>query len=161
MAADRVDNGASPDVQGNGASPDGQGRSYAGDLSWLLNDLVARVRDIDKAVILTRDGLVTGASQGLSREDAEHLAAVAAGVQSLARGAGRHFGGGRVRQTIVEMEDAFLFVTAAGEGSCLAVLTPATADVGLVAYEMAVMVKRVGPHLEVDPRPGSGGGLGE
>jgi predicted regulator of Ras-like GTPase activity (Roadblock/LC7/MglB family) len=161
MAADRVDNGASPDGQGNGASPDGQGRSYAGDLSWLLNDLVARVRDIDKAVILTRDGLVTGASQGLSREDAEHLAAVAAGVQSLARGAGRHFGGGRVRQTIVEMEDAFLFVTAAGEGSCLAVLTPAAADVGLVAYEMAVMVKRVGPHLEVDPRPGSGGGLGE
>jgi len=33
--------------------------------------------------------------------------------------------------------------------------------VGLVAYEMAVLVKRVGPHLEVDPRPGSGGGLGE
>ncbi len=161
MAADRVDNGPSPDVQGNGASPDGQGRSYAGGLSWLLNDLVARVRDIDKAVILTRDGLVTGASQGLSREDAEHLAAVAAGVQSLAGGAGRHFGGGRVRQTIVEMENAFLFVTAAGEGSCLAVLTPATADVGLVAYEMAVLVKRVGPHLEVDPRPGSGGGLGE
>ncbi len=161
MAADRVDNGASPDGQGNGASPDGQGRSYAGDLSWLLNDLVARVHDIDKAVILTRDGLVTGASQGLSREDAEHLAAVAAGVQSLARGAGRHFGGGRVRQTIVEMENAFLFVTAAGEGSCLAVLTPATADVGLVAYEMAILVKRVGPHLEVDPRPGSGGGLGE
>jgi predicted regulator of Ras-like GTPase activity (Roadblock/LC7/MglB family) len=152
MAADRVD---------NGASPDGQGRSYAGDLSWLLNDLVARVHDIDKAVILTRDGLVTGASHGLSREDAEHLAAVAAGVQSLARGAGRHFGGGRVRQTIVEMENGFLFVTAAGEGSCLAVLTPATADVGLVAYEMAVLVKRVGPHLEVDPRPGSGGGLGE
>ena len=161
MAADRRDNGASPAVQGNGASADGRGRSYPGDLSWLLNDLVARVHDIDKAVILTRDGLVTGASQGLSREDAEHLAAVAAGVQSLARGAGRHFGGGRVRQTIVEMENAFLFVTAAGEGSCMAVLTPATADVGLVAYEMAVLVKRVGPHLEVDPRPGSGGGLGE
>ena len=161
MAADRVDNGANPDGQGNGANPDGQGRSYVGDLSWLLNDLVARVHDIGKAVILTGDGLVTGASLGLSREDAEHLAAVAAGVQSLARGAGRHFGGGRVRQTIVEMENAFLFVTAAGEGSCLAVLTPATADVGLVAYEMAVLVKRVGPHLEVDPRPGSGGGLGE
>lgn len=152
MTADRVD---------NGSSPDGHGRSYTGDLSWLLNDLVARVQEIDKAVILTRDGLVTGASLGLSREDAEHLSAVAAGVQSLARGAGEYFGGGRVRQTIVEMENAFLFVTAAGEGSCLAVLTPATADVGLVAYEMAVLVKRVGPHLEVDPRPGSVGGLGE
>ncbi len=145
----------------NGASPDGHDTSYAGDLSWLLNDLVSRVHEIDKAVILTRDGLVTGASHDLTREDAEHLSAVAAGVQSLARGAGRHFGGGRVRQTIVEMENAFLFVTAAGEGSCLAVLTPATADVGLIAYEMAVLVKRVGPHLQVNPRPGPVGGPSE
>jgi predicted regulator of Ras-like GTPase activity (Roadblock/LC7/MglB family) len=124
-----------------------------GDLNWLLDDLVARVTQIDKAVILSRDGLAIGASQGLSREDAEHLSAVAAGFQSLARGAGRHFGGGRVRQTIVEMDTAFLFVTAAGEGSCLAVLSPAAADAGLIAYEMAILVKRVGPHLAVDPRP--------
>ena len=145
----------------NGANPDGQGRTHAGDLGWLLNDLVTRVHEIDKAVILSRDGLVTGASRDLTREDAEHLSAVAAGVQSLARGAGRHFGGGRVRQTIVEMENAFLFVTAAGEDSCLAVLTPATADVGLIAFEMAVLVKRVGPHLDVHPRPGAAGSLGE
>ncbi|HLQ55711.1 MAG TPA: roadblock/LC7 domain-containing protein [Streptosporangiaceae bacterium] len=131
-----------------------QDAGTAGDLNWLLDDLVARVTQIDKAVILSRDGLVIGASQGLTREDAEHLSAVAAGFQSLARGAGRHFGGGQVRQTIVEMETAFLFVTAAGEGSCLAVLSPAAADAGLIAYEMAVLVKRVGPHLSVNPRPG-------
>ena len=48
------------------------------------------------------------------------------------------------------MDAAFLFVTAAGEGSCLAVLTAAAgADAGLVAYEMAVLVKRVGKHLAV------------
>jgi len=125
-----------------------------GDLNWLLDDLVSRVTQIDKAVILSRDGLAIGSSDGLTREDAEHLSAVAAGFQSLARGAGRHFGGGQVRQTIVEMEAAFLFVTAAGEGSCLAVLSPADADAGLIAYEMAVLVKRVGQHLAVNPRPG-------
>ena len=127
--------------------------SHGGQLDWLLNDLVARVANIDKAVILSRDGLVIGASGGLNREDAEYLAAVAAGFQSLARGAGQHFGGGAVRQTVVEMDAAFLFVTAAGEGSCLAVLSPASADAGLVAYEMAVLVKRVGQHLSVNPRP--------
>jgi predicted regulator of Ras-like GTPase activity (Roadblock/LC7/MglB family) len=127
----------------------------ASELDWLLDDLVARVVHIDKAVILSRDGLAIGASAGLSREDAEHLAAVAAGFQSLARGAGAQFGGGQARQTIVEMESAFLFVTAAGEGSCLAVLTAAAADAGLVAYEMAILVKRVGEHLSVDPRPAS------
>src|SRR5215472_10273418 len=140
---------------------DGHGRGFTGDLSWLLDDLVTRVAEISKVVILTRDGLVVGASTGLAREDAEHLAAMAAGMQSLARGAGRHFGGGRVRQTVVEMESSFLFVTAAGEGSCLAALATANADVGLVAFEMAVLVKRVGPHLLVDPRPGSAGSAGD
>ena len=131
----------------------GRGRDSASDLSWLLDDLVTRVAQVDKAVILTRDGLAIGASRGLAREDAEHLSAMAAGFQSLARGAGQHFGGGSVRQTIVEMDNAFLFVTAAGEGSCLAVLTQAAVDVGLVAYEMALLVKRVGMHLSVNPRP--------
>jgi predicted regulator of Ras-like GTPase activity (Roadblock/LC7/MglB family) len=133
----------------------------AGDLDWLLDDLVNRVTQIDKAVILSRDGLAIGASNGLTREDAEHLSAVAAGFQSLARGAGRHFGGGQVRQTIVEMDTAFLFVTAAGEGSCLAVLSPASADAGLIAYEMAVLVKRVGQHLSVSPRPIRAAGIAD
>jgi predicted regulator of Ras-like GTPase activity (Roadblock/LC7/MglB family) len=130
-----------------------RGPGHVSDLNWLLDDLVARVAQVDKAVILSRDGLAIGASQELTREDAEHLSAVAAGFQSLARGVGQQFGGGSVRQTIVEMENAFLFVTSAGAGSCLAVLSPARADVGLIAYEMALLVKRVGAHLSVNPRP--------
>jgi predicted regulator of Ras-like GTPase activity (Roadblock/LC7/MglB family) len=128
----------------------------SGTLDWLLDDLVARVAQIDKAVILSRDGLAVGASAGLTREDAEHLSAMAAGFQSLARGVGQHFGGGPPRQTIVEMESAFLFVTAAGEGSCLAVLASADGDAaGRIAYEMAVLVKRVGEHMAVAERPQS------
>jgi predicted regulator of Ras-like GTPase activity (Roadblock/LC7/MglB family) len=122
------------------------------ELSWLLDDLAGRVDDIEHAVILSRDGLAIAASQALSRENAEHLAALAAGVQSLARGAGEHFSLGDVRQTIIELEQAFLFVTAAGYGSCLAVMCPASADAGLVAYEMAMLVKRAGPHLVAQPR---------
>ena len=127
--------------------------SLSSELDWLLDDLVSRVVHIEKAAILSRDGLTMGASAGLSKEDADHLSAVAAGFQSLARGAGRHFGGGYARQIIVEMESQFLFVTAAGDGSCLAVLATSSADVGLIAYEMAVLVKRVGEHLSVEPRP--------
>ena len=121
-------------------------------LSWLLDDLASRVDDIQQGVILSRDGLTVAASQSLSREDAEHLSALAAGVQSLARGAGEHFSLGEVRQTIIELEQAFLFVSAAGNGSCLAVMCPASADAGLVAYEMAMLVKRAGPHLVAQPR---------
>jgi len=80
--------------------------SQGGELTWLLNDLVNPVPQARKAVMLTQGGLALGASAGLTREDAEHLAALAAGFYSMARGAGRHFGGGRVRQTIIEMEAA-------------------------------------------------------
>ncbi len=138
-----------------------RGPGFDSGLSWLLDDLVTRVAQVDKAVILSRDGLAIGASARLSREDAEHLAATAAGFQSLARGVGYKFGGGAVRQTIVEMENSFLFVTAAGAGSCLAVLSPASADAGLIAYEMALLVKRVGAHLSVNPRPVPAGDTAE
>jgi predicted regulator of Ras-like GTPase activity (Roadblock/LC7/MglB family) len=127
-------------------------RGRSGELDWLLDDLVVRVREVRHAVVLSNDGLAVGASSDLGREDAEHLAAVASGFHSLAKGAGRHFGAGGVRQTMVEMDDAFLFVAAAGEGSCLAVVTAVTADIGLVAYEMARLVKRVGEHLYTPPR---------
>jgi predicted regulator of Ras-like GTPase activity (Roadblock/LC7/MglB family) len=123
-----------------------------GQLDWLLDDLVTRVAPVTKAVILSQDGIALGASQSLDRDDAEHLAALAAGFQSLAKGAGSHFGGGAVRQTIIEMETGFLFVQSAGQGTCLAVLTRAGADVGLVAYEMAVLVQRTGEHLQTGLR---------
>ncbi|MGV9320190.1 roadblock/LC7 domain-containing protein [Streptomyces sp. NPDC003660] len=124
----------------------------SGELDWLLDDLVRRVSEVRHAVVLSNDGLAVGASTGLGRDDAEHLAAVASGFNSLAKGTGRHFGAGGVRQTMVELDDAFLFVVSAGDGSCLAVLTAATADIGLVAYEMARLVRRVGEHLYTAPR---------
>ena len=126
-------------------------------LNWLLDDLVDRVPSVQRSVVLSVDGLMMGASKGLTQEDAEHLSAVAAGFQSLARGAGRHFGGGPVRQTIIEMESAFLFVTAAGRGACLAVLAESDADIGLIAYEMAMLVQRVGQNLSTSARPAAGG----
>ena len=131
-----------------------------GQLDWLLDDLVRRVGQVSKAVILSQDGMALGASQTLHRDDAEHLAALAAGFQSLARGAGRHFGGGGVRQTIIEMESGFLLTSAAGSGTCLAVIAEQAADLGLVAYEMAILVRRTGEHIRVNTRASALSGWG-
>ena len=65
------------------------------DLAWLLDDLASRVKDFKRAVILSRDGLLLAASRDLSREEAEHLSAVAAALQSLATGHRRALPGGR------------------------------------------------------------------
>jgi predicted regulator of Ras-like GTPase activity (Roadblock/LC7/MglB family) len=137
--------------------PDPRREDRSGQLDWLLDDLVRRVGPISKAVILSADGLALGASSTLDRADADHLAALSAGFQSLARGAGRYFGGGQVRQTIIEMESGFLLVAAAGHGTCLAVLAEQSTDLGVVAYEMAILVRRSEEHLGVSPRAPAAG----
>ncbi|GAB2835210.1 roadblock/LC7 domain-containing protein [Actinocorallia aurea] len=123
-----------------------------GELNWLLNAMLDRVVEARHVVVLSGDGLRIASSRGLLRDDAEHLSAVASGFQSLARGTAEHFAAGNVRQTIVEMEGGFLFVTAAGHGACLALLAEEGADVGVIAYEMALLVSRVGEHLSAQAR---------
>jgi len=128
------------------------GEAGRGELNWLLEQLINTVDRVRQAVILSPDGLTMGNSPGLSQEDADHLAALAAGVQSLARGAGQRFAGGEVRQIIIEMDAALLFITPAGGGTCVALLADADADPGQIAYEVAVLVKRVGQHMIANPR---------
>jgi predicted regulator of Ras-like GTPase activity (Roadblock/LC7/MglB family) len=123
-----------------------------GELDWLLDNLVSSVLGVRIAVILSPDGLSLGRSPGLSEADAGHMAALAAGASSLARGVGVWTGYGDVSQTIIEMEAALMFITPAGRGTCLALLADANADAGQIAYEMAVLVKRVGQHMIANPR---------
>jgi predicted regulator of Ras-like GTPase activity (Roadblock/LC7/MglB family) len=125
---------------------------HSGDLGWLLDEMVGQVPAVRHAVVLSTDGLAIAASAQLRREDSEHLAAVASGFHSLAKGAGRHFEAGTVRQTMVEFDGGFLFVVAAGGGSCLAVFSSAESDIGLIAFEMARLVRQVGEHLYAAPR---------
>jgi predicted regulator of Ras-like GTPase activity (Roadblock/LC7/MglB family) len=127
------------------------------DLTWLLNDLVSRAKETQHAIVLSADGLLVAASDSLPVDDAEHLAAVASGIHSLAKGAGLRHGGGAVRQSIIEMECAYLLVSVAGPGSCLAVQTSADADTGFIAYEMATLVGKVSETLSTPTRPPSDG----
>ncbi|KAA9161328.1 roadblock/LC7 domain-containing protein [Amycolatopsis acidicola] len=123
-------------------------------LDWLLDDLVRRLAGVRHAVVLSTDGLLLGSSTGLSTEDAEHFCAMSSALQSLARSAGTHFDGGGVRQTVIELDRAVMFVTSAGDNACLALLTGETANMGMVAYEMNQMVQRVGAYLATAPRRG-------
>jgi uncharacterized protein len=126
--------------------------SRATSMNWVLDDLVRRVDGVSQAVLLSRDGLTLGGSEGISRDDAEHLAAVAAGIQSLARSAASRFDGGQTRQSIIHMDRLLFFVMSAAQGSCLAVLCRPDADHGVVAYEMATLVNRLGQYLSANPR---------
>jgi predicted regulator of Ras-like GTPase activity (Roadblock/LC7/MglB family) len=129
-----------------------QTNSSGEQLGWLLDKLVSGVANIRQALVLSRDGLVVAMSQNMSREEADHLSALTAGVHSLARGAAQQVAAGEVRQTIIEMDSAFLFVMAGGQGTCLTVLASADANLGVMAYEMAMLVRRMGVYLTASPR---------
>ncbi|MET0134397.1 MAG: roadblock/LC7 domain-containing protein [Kibdelosporangium sp.] len=127
-------------------------RGNVSNLDWLLNDLVKRLAGAERAAALSADGLLLGRSSSLDREDGEHLAAMASAFRSLARGVGTQFGKGLVQQTVVELEDGYLVVTEAGAGACLALLASASADLGMIAYQMNVIVQQVGDTLVATPR---------
>lgn len=129
--------------------------SNAGDLNWLLDDLVDRLAGVRYAVVLSTDGLLLGRSTAMSREDAEHFGAMSATLYGLARSAGHRFQGGGVRQAVIELDNAVLFVTAAGSNACIALQANANANLGMVAYEMNLTVQRVGSYLSTDPRNGA------
>jgi predicted regulator of Ras-like GTPase activity (Roadblock/LC7/MglB family) len=122
------------------------------DLDWLLQGLVQRVPHTRSALLLSADGL-RKASDGLTPDDADHMAALASGMHSLARSVGVRFtGGDDVRQVVVELDTVLLFVTAAGAGTCLAVLADREADAAVLGYEMAMLIKSVRPYLATPAR---------
>jgi N-acetylglucosamine-6-phosphate deacetylase len=81
---------------------------------------------------------------------------VASGLSGLANGVAAPFGFGAVREVIVEMERGLLLVTGISDGSCLAVLASVPCDLGLIGYEMALLVKRVGALLTPAAPPPDG-----
>ncbi|MQY19763.1 roadblock/LC7 domain-containing protein [Nocardia macrotermitis] len=122
------------------------------DLNWLLDDLIERLPGSRYAVVHSTDGLLLGRSSSLNRDDAEHFGAMSSTLYGLGRSAGARFDGGGVRQAIIELDRAILFVTAAGSHACLALQATADAKLGMVAYEMNLTVQRVGSLLSTTPR---------
>ncbi|WP_327086879.1 roadblock/LC7 domain-containing protein [Nonomuraea sp. NBC_01738] len=119
----------------------------ARDVNWLVSGFVEQVPGVAHAVVVSADGLPMAFSRGFPQDRADQLAAIAAGLISLTAGAARVFEGGGVTQTIVEMERGLLLVMAISDGSCLAVLCAPDCDMGLVAYQMTILVERAGQVL--------------
>ncbi|GAA4058777.1 roadblock/LC7 domain-containing protein [Nonomuraea soli] len=119
----------------------------ARDVNWLVTGFVDDVPGVAHAVVVSSDGLPMAFSRGFPKDRADQLAAIAAGLISLTQGAARVFEGGPVNQTLVEMQRGLLLVMSISDGSCLAVLAAPDCDMGLVAYQMTVLVERAGQVL--------------
>jgi uncharacterized protein len=129
--------------------------SEARDLNWLVGNFAERTPGIAHALVVSADGLPVAVSQRLDRPKADQLAAIASGLASLTQSGARCIDGGLVKQTVVEMDRGLLVVMAISDGSCLTVLAGSSCDVGVVAYEMTVLVTRAGDVLTPSLRPSS------
>lgn len=110
-------------------------------------DLCATVPKLLHAVAVAPDGLVLGRSGGSGRTDADRLAAITSGLASLAGGAARTYRLGVPAKVIIEFAEGHLLVSAIGRGAMLGLIAAPDADVGVVAYEMAMFAGTAGPGL--------------
>jgi predicted regulator of Ras-like GTPase activity (Roadblock/LC7/MglB family) len=102
--------------------------------------------------VVSADGLLLVSSRGLPRDRADQVSALASGLVSLTQGAARCFEAGEVNQCVIEMDRGFLFLMSISDGSCLTVLAAPNCDIGLIAYEMTMLVERVGSQLTPELR---------
>jgi predicted regulator of Ras-like GTPase activity (Roadblock/LC7/MglB family) len=116
-------------------------------MSWLLDSFVEQVPGIAHVVAVSADGLLIAGSRGLPADRADQLAAVTAGLVSLAQGVSQATDGGNLLQTVVEMGSGFLFLMSISDGSALAALAARNCDMGQVGYELTLLVDRVGAAL--------------
>ncbi|WP_045748580.1 roadblock/LC7 domain-containing protein [Actinoplanes rectilineatus] len=111
------------------------------------------VRD---AVAVSSDGLLIAGSDGLSRAEADQLAAIVSSMASLARSASRRYDFDGLKLIMIEMHRGFLLVSVIAGGSCLGVVAGSDCDLGLVGYEISLLTERFGglltPALIADSR---------
>jgi predicted regulator of Ras-like GTPase activity (Roadblock/LC7/MglB family) len=127
-------------------------QSQPSQFGWLVSNFAERVPGVAHTVVVSADGLLLTSSARLPRDRADQLAAVASGLISLTQGAARCFDAGNVVQTVVEMDRGIVMLMAISDGSCLAVLASPNCDIGLIGYEMTMLVDRVGQLLTPELR---------
>jgi len=119
----------------------------ANSVNWLMVNFVERTPGVDQAVAVSSDGLLLAMSATLDRNSADRLAAIITGMRALSHGASNELRQGPVVQVLVEMSNAYLFVSSISGGSTLGVIAAKSCDLGLVGYEIAMLVDRVGAQL--------------
>lgn len=119
----------------------------ADNVNWLMANFVEATPGVEQAIAVSSDGLLIAISAHMERAAADKLAAIITGVRALAHGAANELGKGNVAQVLVEMAGGYLFVSAISGGATLGVVTRRTCDLGLVGYEIALLVGKVGPQL--------------
>ncbi|WP_327007545.1 roadblock/LC7 domain-containing protein [Dactylosporangium sp. NBC_01737] len=115
--------------------------------NWLLNQFAANTPLVADAITVSSDGLLIALTNSLERADADRLAAITSAIISLANGASQVYDLGAPNKVIIDLDRGYLLVSAISVGAVLGVLAHKSANLGQLAYEMAMFVNRAGAVL--------------
>ncbi|KAB1910629.1 roadblock/LC7 domain-containing protein [Micromonospora sp. AMSO31t] len=122
-------------------------------LTAALDGLVDRVPGAEVAVVLSPDGLLLGRSRHVEDQVAEQVSSLVSGLYALGQAAGRVCLAGGLRQVVVQMSRSFVFVATTRGGAILTVRMGGDADVGDMAYEVALFAAQAERALPVYLEP--------
>jgi predicted regulator of Ras-like GTPase activity (Roadblock/LC7/MglB family) len=122
------------------------------EFGWLISNFVASTPGVSNALIVSSDGLPLLASEGLSEDLADPLAAIASGILSLGNNIASQVGGGSCDQILLRLTHGHFVFMGIGELAGLGVLVQPGANLGAVAHQMAQLVASVGHALTPELR---------
>lgn len=110
---------------------------------FLLDEL-CQINGVSHAVTVSGDGLTMAHSSQLCRDQADRISAITSGLTSLTTGVADLFDVAPVEQVMIDMRGGHLLVMSIDTAAILTVLAATDADMGQVAYEMTMLINRVG-----------------
>ncbi|MFN0090941.1 MAG: roadblock/LC7 domain-containing protein [Acidimicrobiales bacterium] len=121
--------------------------AQARNFNWLLSSFQTGTEGVDHAFAVSSDGLLIALSTSLTRDEADKMAAVVTGLQSLSEGARVLLNHSRLKRVILDLEDGYLLISTISDAATLGVAASYDCDLGYVGYEMTLFAEKVGDQL--------------
>ena len=112
------------------------------ELGRILQEIVSNSSDISGAVIVDNDGLLLASALGGS-QDGNRIAAISAGLVSLAGRSASQLQQGNVKQTLIQAENGNVVALRAGERASLVALTRTGVNLGMIFLETQDAAKAI------------------
>jgi predicted regulator of Ras-like GTPase activity (Roadblock/LC7/MglB family) len=120
---------------------------YEAKLSWLLDRFVEEIPGVQYVQTVSADGMHLASSDNMDRTMADTFAAVTSGLTSLCESASDVFEMTPFVRQVIETGAGWILLSRISSRANLAVITTLEADLGLIGYEMTLLIEQAGELL--------------
>lgn len=124
-----------PTANGASSRKETQMASKSEELQSILSNVVGESSDIVGAVVVSPDGLLIASSFSRDEIDGNRVAAVSAGLVSLASRSAEQLNQGEVEQTLIQANQGNIIAVRANERGSFVALTPTNVNLGMAFLE--------------------------